>query len=482
VTIEELAKKVATEVWGFIPNRSVKPVHFANGFFRALSGRVGNPVLLHRAAGGYLRGNARHSTEALREDMTDRLDTTHGTPTVERLKVLRSALDLVLGQDRALFPSEKAYSFTLTHWRHSSSDASDQRTGRFLAGVLTLDTDTAVIDTLRSVLDRADDAIYQLTAPLLDTREMGPGVDLDADETERLAALVSRSAPLRATAKAIECLTEYAPHLEKSAFLHRLVTLGGFALYHHVVNATSEAQTGRRAPMLLCAPEPSAEVLEASRATYLRAKQRIAHAFEEGLTAKLHERGEDTLDAAELEALLHGWLLQPGMSDTARRRAEKLESQFRQEFAAERVGTDSVSQAFVRAAVSVCFAEIGVDSPERFATFIGTHIGLIGPFRGPGEKYYRPLPQFLDALVGALLRPDERELPIEEFWLRAWERFGILSGARAQHDAAQLNTWGVRQASINRLTANAVSLNAELARLGYARTFADGATLIQADV
>ena len=244
MTLEELAKRVATETWGFVPNRSVKPVHFANGFFRSLSGRVGNPVLLHRAAGGYLKGKARTSTEALRADIAERLDTTHGTPSIERLKTLRSALDLVLGQDRALFPSEKAYSFTLTHWRHSSSDASDQRTGRFLAGVLAQSGHTEVIEVLRNVLDRDDDAIYQLTAPLLDPREMGPGVDVEPDEANRLAKLVGRSEPLRATAQAIVCLAEYAPYLEKSAFLHRLVTLCGFGLYHHVVNATAEAQAG----------------------------------------------------------------------------------------------------------------------------------------------------------------------------------------------------------------------------------------------
>jgi hypothetical protein len=482
MTLAELARKAAREVWGFVPSREVKPVHFANGFFRALSGHTGSPTRLHASAGGYLSGKTRTTTEMLRQEIEDRFDPALGTPSIEQVKTLRTALDLVLGQDRAVFGSAKNYSFTLTHWQHTSSDASDLRTGRFLAGVLARGAAPEVVAALRHVLDRRDDAIYHLTAPLLTDAQMAPEVAVDGETSDLAERLVQASEPLQAVVTAVGCLSGHAARLEKAAFLHRLVTLGGMGLYVHLVNATAEARTGRRVPMLLCAPQPSAEVREASRATFVRARHRITHAFEEGLGAELDRRGELGLDADALRHQLREWLFAGVTKESDRRRAERAYAHFDQEFAAQQVATDSESTAFVRAAASACFAVIGTATPARAATILAMRTGLVGPFGGPGERYYIARPQLLDALVPALIAPDEDEVPIEEFWRRAWQRFGLLAGVRSQHDAEQLARWGIRQISINRLIENGERLTAELERLGYARTYADTATLVRADV
>jgi hypothetical protein len=83
-------------------------------------------------------------------------------------------------------------------------------------------------------------------------------------------------------------------------------------------------------------------------------------------------------------------------------------------------------------------------------------------------------------LVAALLKPGD-EIPATEFWKRAWEAFGILSGARNRHDAKQLREQGIRQVSTDTLTENANALHDHLNRLGHAQTYADGMTLISVD-
>ena len=85
------------------------------------------------------------------------------------------------------------------------------------------------------------------------------------------------------------------------------------------------------------------------------------------------------------------------MSDATRERATQQLAQFEEDFAAEREGTDDRLDAFVRAAVPTCLESMATGSsscrPSGCAVRISTHSGLLGPFRGGGEKYYRPAPQ-----------------------------------------------------------------------------------------
>ncbi len=84
-------------------------------------------------------------------------------------------------------------------------------------------------------------------------------------------------------------------------------------------------------------------------------------------------------------------------------------------------------------------------------------------------------------LVVALLEPEEI-VPLDEFWRRAYTCFGVMCGARSYDDAASLADWRVRQVPVTHLKENAQKILDELQRMGHARRFADGVTLIQAGV
>lgn len=497
--LKEVAQELAEKRWGFVPNREIKPIHFANGFFRALSGRTGSPELLHKAAGKFKDGQSRTSNEQFVRDARDRLHFKGYGEDPEAVKDVRMALDLMVSQDGAVFASGP-YSFTATHWRHTSSDPSDQKTGRFMAQVLASRSEadhpehegsgdgtsvsSGVVEVLRQLLDQPDD-LYRLTVPLLDDREMGPPPS--ADGNDLIERLTQSGCPLRAIQ---EAATRLAHHVmdtrEKTTALQRLVTLGSFGIFLHLVNATDEAlgvddvSDRRRVPLLLCKNPPRASMREASRRAFTHARQRITFAFEEELALEFKRRGDDSKDRAFYENQMRNWLVQAGQSDKERAQAEDLLEQFKQTFEAERNGTDDLFRAFVRAATPTFLAVMGSHRPAASAIRISTHGGLLGPFRGPGEKYYRPAPQFLDMLTAALLEPGE-EIPATQFWQKAWDEFGILCGARSRHDADQLRAWGIRQVSIDHLTENANALAEQLTRLGHARTYADGITLIRVD-
>ncbi len=477
--LEDVAKRLSNRKWGFIPDREVKLIHFVNGFFRALSGRSGSPNLLHKAAAKFKSGKSRTTNEQFIEDARDRLDFIDKEEDPEAVKDVRMSLDLMLSQDKAVFPSGP-YSFTATHWRHTSSDPSDRQTGRFMARVLSAGSrGTGIVESLRDLLDKPDD-LYRLTIPLLDDTEMGP-LPYTGDGNALIQRLTQPGRPLDLIQRAAERLVNNAEGMEKTAALLRIATMGSFGVYLHMVNATQDAlEEERRAPLLLCKRSPSRSMREASRRTFTRARQRLTFAFEEELADELQRRGDDDLNVDDYTTLMRGWLIQADQSDEEREEAEEMMDQFKQSFTAEREGADDAFKAFVRAATPTCLDAMGPNRPSACAIRLSTHGGLLGPFRGPGEKYYRPAPQFLDMLVAALLEP-RQELPATEFWQKAWEAFGIISGARSRHDAEQLRNWGIRQVSTDALTENANAIHDHLYRLGHANTYADGMTLISVD-
>jgi hypothetical protein len=207
-------------------------------------------------------------------------------------------------------------------------------------------------------------------------------------------------------------------------------------------------------------------------------KFRIRKAFEEEMRRLSERRGDDEgMDRQDYIDRVEA-LLERGNSSQEER--NRLVAQFIDEFDAAKQAADSSLESFVRAIVPICFEQIGTKDPASSLTFTSRHIGFVGPMRGPGEKYFRSSPQFLDALVCALVGPEEGVITESEFWKRAYASFGILCGARRRHSLDILDAAGIRKASSNSLQENALSIRRELERQGYAETYADSSTLIEA--
>lgn len=480
-TFEELANEIAVETWGFAPNRQVKPVHFANGFFRSLSGQRGSGQLLQQAAAGFRSGKSRVTTEQFLADTRERYDHVSNTNLVEQATKLRAALDLVLGQDRATFATGSFFSPTLTHYLHTTNDPSDRGTGAFLAEVLFAANDPSAVDTLRRSLASGTDNVYFLTLPLLQKRDLGPVPPVKQQTQDHVQNLPV----LRSVQQAFSTITQYEPRLEKTMFLQRVVTLGSFAIFLHMMNQVTQSTGGASSytPILLCARESADELRDASRATFVRGRQQIERAFEEKLAEQLRARGQHTLSREEYIDLARSWLPNLGQQSQDAKKEAKIWLRFEQDFAGFLLGAPNPAEAFISAAVRAAFLTMheagGGEDPEGFWTSLGRMAGLVFPrLRGRGEKYYLPAPQFLDMLVVALLEPQE-EISMEEFWDRAWQRFGIIVGARSSHDASRLSRRGIRQISPSQLSRNASAIHAELIRMGHAREYADDIAMIR---
>lgn len=477
MTIRELAREhVARELWGFAPGREVKPVHFANKFFRALCGQTGSPSLIH-AATALRRPGRQHipAGDFVREHPAH-FERTEQVTVEDRVEEVRAALDLVFDQDKGVYPSNRTYSFTLTHYAFTSPDPSDQGTGRFLAQVLAATENGQAVEVMRSVLQDPSDPMTRLALPLLPDEPLGPSPGPDV----LVGRLVERSVLLQHLQQAFERLVRHAETLEKTALLQRAVTLGAFGLVAHVLNATDEAAGGDLTPLLLCAPQPHTDVREASRASVNRALKNIHRAFEQQLARWLTNRSQADEDEMGYRRLMKDWLDTDGLGRRDAKKAEEAQVQFEKDFPLELAGAEDAFSAFLRAAVPAAFIVIGTNSPERFALALGRLCGLFFPrAQGRGEKYALPAANFYDMLVPALLEPGQ-EVSSNEFWELARAQFGLLCGANPYSDAERLTRRGIRLASEPSLEENAVGVATELQHLGHARRYADGFTLIRA--
>ena len=443
---------------------------------------------MQKTAGGVRSGKTRVTTAALMTDLHDYYDHDDAlseTLAQDQMTQIRTALDLVLGQDRASFGTGP-FSPTLTHRKHSTTDPSDMGTGLFMAEMLAACGATATIEALRTVLDQESDNIYRLTAPLLHVHTADGAIvtdDLGSPPSVRqqMAHRVSASPLLGSLHHAFETLARYSQVLEKTTFLQHVVLLGSAGLFLHVINAAQreDHDAAGLVPLLFCSQRPSPILQETSRSTVARARQHIERAFEQGLAGELRKRGEDALSPDDYRAWMHIRLPHRGDGSPDARKDDQAWTRFNQDFDAFLLGGATPFAAFCQAATHASFV-VMTESPEMVAQSLGRLCGLVYPRQqGRGDKYYLPAPQVLDMLVFALIEP-HTEITLEEFWDRAAQRFGIICGARGRTDMAYLSAWGVQTVPPAHLARNSRALLTELIRMGHVHEYADDIAMIRA--
>ena len=473
-----LNTEIGKKVWGFNPSRDIKAGHFANAFFRAITGNNGNIDLLLKAASAYRRGTSITSNEVLLKSLKDLYYTDENREEDELLnKVdeLRTALDLVFNQDSGLFKgaSKSFSSLTLSHPSMISGDHSDNETGKFIAKLLVSDVNNQSVDIIRKKLIDTNDSIYLLASPMIQEIELGVPTNTD-DNTQNL---ISEAPYLKNLQASFETLSKYANRLEKTVFLQKVVTLGYLSLFIHLLNRHQDSRG--LIPIFLVSVDPTKEGRDASRVAFIKGRQNIKNAFETGVKDYFSNKFGSNLSKQDyinqMKVLLPDYSLNNTKDIT-------IWNHFINNFEGSLVCTSNVDDAFASAYTRTAFAFYNQsDSPETTATFIGRNVGLVYPREsGRGEKYFIPNSRFLDALVAALILPDE-EIPVEEFWQRAKDNFGIVVGAGGTADTSYLNLWGIRQISPKQAAANAKEINSQLKKMGYVTEYADEIAMIKGD-
>lgn len=496
----EMAAEAAQQLWYFKPSRDIKTVHLFNALLRELCGGTpGSLALLRTVVATHPnRPNARAEKFLYAQDLVndptyaDFQVATAGPLTVANVEALRLALDAVLQQDGAffggfdkdktersggalVFGSGSLATLTLTHWRHLTSDPSDNRAGHMLAGVLLAAPAGAAVRVLREVLLDENDTTTRLTAPLLPTPvKVMPGVPPTSEVT---AKHLADSPVLADVQRAFETLVGHRQALGKLELLARAGRLASFGLWVHVLNA---GRTGAgRQPLLLCGPQAPPAIKTASHNGVGLMHKQLRRAYTEALASHL--------TACQLHKDLTAADYQSWADDWEEKERERFKLEIAQKTAAGQTPFRAVCQALAEPAMRrISRKREGTDKktnkkegPDKYLNEQARRLGLFPEPRHLGRTGYhlRPGPPFYDMLVAALLPPG-RSLTARQFWQQAYEQFGLLCGVRGAADLADLARAGITGLTPAHLAANAQNVLAELTRQGYARAHADGETIL----
>ena len=499
-TPDVLLRRIYDDEFGFLPtNRSMKPVHVANGLARRVAGVTSDYRPLAQVIRQYVKKQSagymeeRNPNSAIVEAYPDMFQDRDGNrPSDERLTAFRALAKDTLGADGAAFESGQS-SFTLSHKRMVTNDVSDNGSGDFLASLLTAGSGPAVAaELLVDLLGRDTDPWTMIAWPILDVGATSEAKLSGAAQTR--SEIVSNtllaldgdsqiaSPTLRKLRERFDQLALYQKQGEKLTTLRRLVLFGCFAIHVHMIQRCAHVISGGpRPPILLdmfdgrrrSLREASAATLEGGRRAI---EQLVLHRIREYVATVL--KGEDQVESyvdtlagtASYEFLVN-------------------------EYKAERASmgaVDALAEAFWKAG----YRGVGPRSvrgyPWNALLALGRRSGYLSPYddRGRGgreHKRYGANAEFAEVLVASIVSPGDPRL-FDEFLDDLRDAYGIVVGRQHDFDIVRRNDLRLgadlpRSVSINEndLRLNVNQFRDLLTDIGFAKTYADGRTIVTTD-
>jgi hypothetical protein len=498
-TPAQLLRRIYDEEFGFLPtNASMKPVHVANGVARRIVGVTNDHTALARVLrqfvenqrGGYRE--ERNPNEAILKAYGPSFADHFGNPpSDEALTRFRSLAKDTLGADDAVFPTQA--SFTLSHHRMITGDISDNGSGDFLAGLLSAGspaTPSPAADLLKHLLDTDTDPWTMIGWPLLGLGEeheatMGAGAQIRAERSAGLLATNKKGELQSATFRELRARYDQLAAYEeafgaKLTTLRRLQLFGAFVLHVHMIRRYGDVvEDGQQPPILLDLFDGHRRSLrEASAATlqngFRSIEQMVLYRIREHLREVCGKNPDKYLaslpDDKESEAL-------------------------RAEFTAQAPGVDAIT-ALAEAFWKVGYSGVGPGEvkglPWNSLLALGRRSGYLLPYdnRGRGgkeHKRYGVNAEFAEVLVAATVIPGE-PLDFDDFLEILRASFGIVVGRTADFDVIRRNDLRPRaelgrSVSVNEgdLRANLTAFRDLIVDIGFAKSYADGRTVVTTD-
>lgn len=495
-----LLRRIYDEEFGFLPtNRSMKPVHVANGLARRIVGVTNDfrPLAevirqyVKKQTAGYLE--ERNPNSAIVEAYPQKFqDSHHNPPPDARLTAFRALAKDTLGADGAAFESGQS-SFTLSHQRMITNDVSDNGAGDFLAGLLTIGAGLpAAADLLRALLDQDTDPWTMIAWPMLDvgaqTEATLAGVALTRSERIAAGLLATEdngriaSATLRGLRERFDQLATYEQQGAKLTTLRRLVLFGCFTIHVHMIRRCADViPGGPRPPILLDMFDGRRPSLREASAATLEGGRR---AIEQLVVFRIREYLRSVFkDEQQIEVYLDS------LSETAD--SHVILSEYR----AQRASVseiDALSEAFWKAGYSGVGPQSVKGYPWNALLALGRRSGYLAPYddRGRGgkeHKRYGANAEFAEVLVASVVSPGQPR-QFDEFLDELRDSYGIVVGRQRDFEVVRRNDLRLgadlpRSVSFNEndLRLNAIEFRDLLIDIGFAKTYADGRTIVTTD-
>ena len=462
----------AEECFGYAPaSSSTKPAHIANGWFRRLVGKTYDPVLLNNTLMHWVGSEEANPSELLLENNREVFEPFLPQHKSAQFTEFRADLRALLSPyGGAVNRGNLRSSYNITHRQHLTKDFSDNSVGAFLYHLLITDCGqgpSPMASLLVTILEDQSDEISTLTLPLTkDAGETPVAVGTyPAKAVFRQRKDGFASPTLKRLRLGFDQLQQYeARHGGGLQALRRATAFGVFTVMLHMVNRSCELRKEKElTPILLYFQgRRRTTVYNASHQTYTLCRQSIEYIYTAKFMEKIAERigAEPTLK--QCQKLIQDLVFErPQDAGPRRTEVENL-------FAAYR-DTQPLLDALASALTDVTFRLLKGD-PTEFYRALGVRNGFLRPTGGT-RKYFTLDGVLLEAVLASLVSEDQ--VSFREFLDLLYERYGLLTGGRAQ-DAEILLAAGIDQVTVEDLRENAGTLRQQLIAMAWARAYADG--------
>jgi hypothetical protein len=490
-TLKELGETLCKAL-GFRPtSNSTKPLYIANGLFRESTGKTGELHDVHEWVVSERRAKATSSTDILEKYCDVFRDSKAEKPEV--LQEVRFYLERIFNPDSTVYPSyDNSVMNISSKWLIHTYTHSEASIGGFLYQILNEAVEgkpSPALDMLRVALAKQDDDITRLIMPLV----------VRKTEKERITqtplkptsiALNSSKYRIRTGFDRLANNFKLLGQAEDSLLvLRRLVCFASFAVFFYLEDINCTEFTAPKIPLLLDAGLGLGAISSASSGCFLSCKKAVEsftiNFLEKHLTGLDGKYITDINNKRAIEDYIDGFRLEGNKIDPV-----EVKSVILQHFNRYSEKGDTPIRAIARALQFALYTyTYPNNTPSDFCTVLGKRGGLVGP-PGPAAKHIRFLIHrfALENLVLSSIETDQFSdgVELKELGNSLRRDYSILIGTDSDLDYSLLAEANIAQGTPENLRSE-LSLNAQgiadmLISLGLAKRYADGVTIIGAEV
>jgi hypothetical protein len=477
IAIEELRKTVDGSFVGIRLNTTkVKPVHLANGLFRAILGKTASTRLLHRfvfhqeATGEIPPG---HDLDSVISDLLDCEAIEPGIDP-EKIAAFRRQLKQVVSADNGVFTGQMQ-SYSAGAAAFLSKDTVGQDAGGFVASWLQF-IGSPLYKQIEQCLHDQTDIVSQLCQPLL-TNETEPfeifaNIE-DLKFTESQLRVRNKNTQWAGLEKAAETLASNLQiHPDKLFRLRMTVLFSAFVVMRHVSSLESyyDKEKSNSPPPFLLEFGFNGNLKDASKQSYSRCTQSIArfYSFAFGEVLKKTHTADQLMRCSP-----------PRYKEGTKK---KVDEQGDNVWKVKRESAKTAKNKFLlfgEAIFDILALQAEAD-PIRYFRGLGRRIGLLHPPNGGTVPWFRPKHDLVELMIYSCIEPNE-SLELSFLCERMYERFGILVGGGAT-DESVLESNGIFSWDRDSLAENSTAFSSALVDHGFATQLADGVLKVSLEV
>lgn len=483
--LKELGTDIANTKLEFLPtSNSTKPMHIANGFFRACTGEVCNVQDIHEWVISERRTDGKAITsENLKEKYVDILE--YGTDeNSDNIKEIRFLFEKVFNPDATVYPSYANSVLNISsHWLIKDRIDSEAKIGDFIYNILAVPRDgqvSRVIELTQKALKNDKDDITKLIKPILGAKVIQGERQT---KTEKDFVGIDMNFSKGVIRDGYDAIAENMIFMEQVnnslLFLKRIINYATFATVFYLIDVNHAMYNAVRVPLLLDSGIGLSAIEAASEECYKSGKKEVENFYinciKERLSSEIinHNSEEECMSYIEKSPF----------DETNEKKDERglVKRYFSAYVQSGDLPLDALAKALQMALYTFTYSN---NTPSDFCRVCGGRSGLVGPKGNAATKRLLIDRFLLETIALSVVSPQELEngMEFKEFGKRLREKYNIIIGTDVELEYELLENANIAQLVPGdlrgELANNAKGIADMLNSMNLAKRYADGVIII----